>query len=241
MEKIDINRFENYSNTTQNREKVKFFSLKKDGDVAQVRFCHNVLGDVEGVVLHSVKDEQGNIRKVSCLRDYEGPLDNCPFCKYNSEHPEDKRIGVAQKRIFLTLAEYKQTVDGTISYEKKVWERGEKFKKELDGLVKRYNPLCKQVFEIERQGQPGDSSTKYGIYPIPGGIEEFPLTKADLENKSVVGTVVANRTAEEMTTFIETGSFLKKRVNDTPASSSTQPENNRSEELPFPQPTRRRL
>jgi len=243
MGKIDINNFGTYSNTNQNKEKTKFFSLKNDSDVAQIRFCHNTIDDIEGVALHSVKDDQGITRKISCLRDYEGPLDNCPFCKYNSEHPEDKRIGGVQNRIFLTLVEYKQDVEGKISYEKKVWERGAKFKKELDGLVKRYNPLCKQVFEIERQGQPGDSSTKYGIYPIPGGIEEFPLTKADLENKSVVGSIVAVKTVDDMNTFIQTGSFLKKRNTETNTTgqTSTDTQQPTSEDLPFTQPVRRRL
>lgn len=240
MGKININDLEHYvRDNTQSkpREKTHFFSLKEDKDVAQIRFCHNDLQDIEAVTLHSVKDEQGNSRKVACLRNYDDPIDKCPFCKYNSEHPEDKKIGPTQLRFFLSLVEYSLDSDNKVTYTKKVWERGKNFKKELEGLIKRYNPLCKQVFEIERQGASGDTSTKYGIYPIPGELEQFPLIKADLTNASVIGNVVANRTAEDMNRFIETGSFLQNRT----ATQSAPQTSNETTNVDTTQITRRRL
>ena len=214
MGRINVDDLEHYvkeNKGTQQKEKKAFFSLKNNGDVAQVRFCHNEMSDVELVTLHAVKGDDGITRKVACLRDYNDPIDKCPFCKYVADGRKERYITATQAKFFLSLVEYQKDTLGNVSYTKKLWERGPQFKKELDGLMRRYNPLCKQVFEIERQGEPGDTSTKYGLYPIPGGLEDFPLTKADLENTSVVGTAVANRTAEDINYFIENGTFLRKQ------------------------------
>ena len=237
MGKINIEDLDHYVNENgQRKEKTKFLSLKKDGEVVQVRFCHNSLADVEAITLHTIKDDQGVNRKVACLRAYNDPLDKCPFCKHLADNPNDKKIGPTQLRFFLTLAEYTKDADGKVTYEKKFWERGRTFRKELEGLTKRYSPLCKQVFEIERQGAPGDTATKYGIYPIPGDINDFPLTKTDLTNETAFGGVVANKTAEEMQQFIATGSFLRPRTSSAPTDNDVPPTthvDSGEDDLPF--------
>lgn len=221
MGKININELDKYTteNTTKSQQKTKFFSLKADGDIAKVRFCHIGLEDVEAITLHIVKDADGNQRKVACLRNYDDPIDTCPFCKYAIEHKEDTnklQIQPVQLRFFLSLAQYNQ--DGTM--EKKVWERGKNFKREIMSLTQRYQPLYTQLFEIERQGAPGDTTTKYGIFPIPSTPQEYPLKKPDIENKSVLGGVVFEKTAQEMNDFITTGKFGKPVNSATTAESS---------------------
>ncbi len=222
MGKINIEDLEKYTtnrNENNNQEKIKFFSLKNNGDTAQVRFCHNDMSDIELVTMHTVKDAEGKTRKVACLREYNDPLDVCPFCKHASENPDDKQIGPVQARFFISLIEYIDGATGRI-YEKKIWERGPKFKQKLLGYTKRYNPLCKQVFEIERFGNAGDTQTTYEEYPLPGTLEDFPMVKADLTNKSVLGSIIANKTAEEMNYFIENGSFAKIEKREEPKSNT---------------------
>lgn len=226
MGKININELDKYANideTNRTQQKTKFFSLKADGDVAKVRFCHLGLEDVEAVTLHIVKDSAGNQRKVACLRNYNDPIDTCPFCKYAIEHAQDTNklpIQPVQLRFFLSLAQY--YTDGHM--EKKIWERGKNFKREIISLTQRYNPLYTQLFEIERQGAPGDTSTKYGIFPIPSTPQEYPLKKSDIENESVVGGVIFEKTAEEMNDFIRNGKFGKpttQSANNTSTSSDS--------------------
>lgn len=213
MGKIDMS-IENLSKTNNTtKEKVQFFSLKNNGDVATVRFCHKGLEDIEGVTLHVIKDDRGYNRKIYCLREQGDPIDVCPFCKYAKEHygeKTDREIGLAQQRFFLTVMEYTQQGKA-----KKLWERGNKFKDQLISLTKRYNPLCSQLFELERQGENGATTTTYGIFPIPTREECPELAEEDLKNSSVIGSVVAKKTAEEMNKFIEKGTFLNNTTTTT--------------------------
>ena len=55
-----------------------YFSLKNDKDVAQVRFMYNSIDDVEGYAVHQVEID-GKKRYVNCLREYNQPIDTCPF------------------------------------------------------------------------------------------------------------------------------------------------------------------
>ena len=57
-----------------------FFSLKGDGDSAVVRFLYNDVDDVEGYAVHEVEIDDKK-RYVNCLRDYNSPIDDCPFCR----------------------------------------------------------------------------------------------------------------------------------------------------------------
>ena len=220
MGKINIEDLEKYTNTknentNKDDDRIKFFSLKNPEETAQVRFCHTDMSDIETITLHTTTSKDGKIRKVACLREYNDPIETCPFCKYASENPNNKNISPLQIKLFVSLAEYTESTNG-VTYEKKIWERGPQFKEKLNSYLKRYNPLYKQVFEIEKQA-------KYAEYPIPGTPEEFPLVKSDLINKSVLGTIVATKTAEEMNYFIENGTFAKveKREEPKPSTQTT--------------------
>lgn len=170
-----------------------FFSLKDDKDTARVRFMYNGIEDVEAFAVHELKSDDGKRRTyVNCLRDYRQPLDVCPFCR--------ERISQTVK-LFVPL----YNVD-----EEKVqlWERGKKFINKMTSVCSRYTkadtPLCANIFEIERNGKKGEQTTTYEIYQV----DKDGTTMADLpEVPDPLGTIVKDKTAEDMETYLETGSF----------------------------------
>lgn len=193
MGRVNINEVDNYkSNSGTN-----FFGLENDKDVATVRFCHNDAGDIEIIACHEIEVD-GKRRKVSCLRSYDDPVNLCPLCAAGNR---------LQIRYFVHLLEYTKSFDGKVTAEKKVWERGRTFQKEILGLSGRYNPLWKTAFEIERQGKKGDQTTKYGIYPMTYTLEEFPINDEDLEGDTVMGTIVLDKNFDELSQFVNTGEF----------------------------------
>lgn len=194
MGKVNLNDVDNY----KGNQGAGFFGLENDKDVATVRFCHEGADSVEIIACHQIEVD-GKKRKISCLRNYDDPVDMCPLCA--SGNP-------VQLRFFLHLLEYERNRDGfTGKYEKKVWERGRSFQKELLGLSARYNPLCDTAFEIERQGKKGDTQTKYGVYPMNYTLEELPISNDDLENDSVLGTIILDKSASDMEYYLENGEF----------------------------------
>ena len=168
------------------------FSLKDDGDTARVRFMYNDINDVEGYAVHEVEID-GKKRYVNCLREYNSPIDDCPFCR-------ERKRQVA--KIFVPI--YNVDTDRV-----QVWERGKKFISEISGLIARYSsadtPFCSQVFEIERQGKKGSTSTQYGKYPVdrPDGttLDDLP------ELPNILGGLVLDKSAEDMEYFLEEGYF----------------------------------
>ena len=170
-----------------------FFSLKDDKDTARVRFMYNGVEDIEAFAVHELKSADGKRRTyVNCLRDYRQPLDVCPFCR---EHiPQTVKL-------FIPLY--------NVDEEKvQIWERGKKYINKLTSVCSRYaksdTPLCANIFEIERNGKKGEQTTTYENYQI----EKDNTTLDDLpEVPDPLGTIVKNKTADDMETYLETGSF----------------------------------
>lgn len=166
----------------------KFFSLKNDRDVATVRFLYNNIDDVEGYAIHQITLPDGKKRYVSCLRKYNEPVDNCPLCAAG----------------YKVIAKLWVPVYDADADEVKLWERGKSFYSKLSSLCMRYNPLVGGTFEIERNGKPGDTQTRYEIYPV--GTDETQL--ADLpEAPDPMGTIILDKTFEELQEFVETGTL----------------------------------
>lgn len=195
MGRVNLNDVDNYKSNSG----AAFFGLENDKDVATVRLCHDDAGSIEIIACHQIEVD-GKRRKVSCLRSYNDPVQLCPLCAAGNP---------LQIRYFVHLLQYNKSFDGKITAEKKVWERGRTFQKEILGLAGRYNPLWKTAFEIERQGKKGDQTTKYGIYPMNYSIEEYPINDEDLENDSVLGTIVLEKSAEELDYFVNNGEFAE--------------------------------
>lgn len=165
----------------------EWFQLKNDGDVAKVQFMLNTIDDIPMFSAHKVKINDKD-RYVDCLRQDGDPIDVCPFCA----------AGIPAKPVrFVVMFQHDDE-------KVKIWERGRQFISKLQGLINRYSPLEKYVFEIERHGRAGDTSTKYEIYPIDSA-EPFDLT--DVEIPDFEGGIILQKSADDMETYLNTGSF----------------------------------
>lgn len=167
-----------------------FFSLKNDGDVARVRFMYNSIDDVEGFAVHQV--EVGDRKRyVNCKREYNEPIDNCPFCR--ERYPQ-------YAKLFIPVYDID---DDKV----KIWERGKKFFQKISSICSRYannDDLVNHTFDIERHGAAGSTQTTYEIYETGKDdttIEDLP------EFEGVMGGVVLDKSVEDMEFYVENGMF----------------------------------
>ena len=84
------------------------------------------------------------------------------------------------------------------------WERGKKFGSKLTSMCSRYPNTVSHTFEIERNGRAGDQQTTYEIYETG---ETPEVTMEEFEVPNALGTIILDKTAEEMQTFLDTGDF----------------------------------
>ena len=186
-----------------------YFSLKNDKDVATVRFMYNSVEDVTGYAVHQVEID-GKKRWVNCLREYNQSKDVCPFCR------EGKFVTA---KLFVPI--YNVDEDKT-----QIWERGKKFISKISSICARYPDVVSHKFEIERNGKPGDTQTVYEIYEV----RKDETTLEDLpEQRDVLGTVVLDKSAEDMEYFLEEGYFPPE--DDAPVRRKSR--NDDDEEVPF--------
>ncbi len=180
---------ENYSPSTN----TGYFSLKNDGDSARVRICYENINDVEGHCVHRVKTNNG-FKYVECLREYNDPLDMCPLC--SSDNMEDRKL---LSKIWIPI--YKLDDNEIV-----LWERGKQFwQKEFYPLmVEKGEPFCANVFTIVRHGEANNMETTYEF--ISEGCDDTTLD--DFEDiPSPTGTLVLEKTFEELESFLKTRSF----------------------------------
>lgn len=164
-----------------------YFSLKNDKDVARVRFMYNGIDDVEGYAVHQVEIDDKK-RWVNCLREYNEPKDKCPFCRENM---------FTTAKLFVPL--YNVDEDKV-----QVWERGKKFIAKISSICARYPNVVSHVFEIERNGKKGETSTTYEIYEV----DKDDTTLEDLpEVNDPLGTLVLDKSADDMEFFLDNGYF----------------------------------
>ena len=164
-----------------------YFRLANDKDTAQVRFMYNSIDDVEGYAVHEVKIDDKK-RYVNCLREYNEPKDKCPFCRENM---------FTTAKLFIPI--YNMDEERT-----QIWERGKKFISKISSICARYPNVVSHVFEIERNGKPRETTTTYEIYEI----KQDDTTLEDLpEQGDVLGTVVLDKSADDMEFFLDNGYF----------------------------------
>jgi hypothetical protein len=169
-----------------------YFSLKDDKDTAQVRFMYDRIDDIEGYSVHKVSVD-GKDRYVNCLREYNDPVDVCPFCK--------NRMYVTAKLFVPIYNEDTRRVQ--------IWERGKKFYGKLSSIlsrtVKNNNSVASYLFEIERNGKKGDTSTTYEIY-VAGGPDDTNLDNLPAV-PDVIGSLVLDKSADDMDYYLHNGVF----------------------------------
>lgn len=183
MARIHVDEADKY----QNELNGEWFQLKNNGDIARVQFMYETYDEVDAFACHKVMvgDKE---RYVDCLRAYDEPIDNCPFCAAG--------LQVKPVRFVIMFQHDDQKV--------KIWERGKQFMTKLQGLFNRYQPLSDYVFEIERFGAAGDKKTKYEVF-VMDRAEPFDLT--EIEKPELLGGLILDKSFEDMVEYLETGAF----------------------------------
>ena len=170
-----------------------FFKLSKDKEVGRVRIMLDKPDDIENYIyaVHEVKMPDGKQRYVNCLRDYDEPIEKCPFC--------EAKMKIVPK-VFVPL--YNLDTD-----EMQIWERGKKFLGKLTSFMTRYgkkSSIVSHIVEIERNGKPNDQQTTYELYET----EKDETTLEDLDEfPDVLGWVILDKSEDDMNTFLDTGEF----------------------------------
>ena len=168
-----------------------FFALKDDGDMARVRFMYNSMEDVVGYAVHEVEID-GKKRYVNCLRAYNEPKSNCPFCANNQ---------FQRAKLYIPLYDIDEE-------EVKIWERGKNFFAKISAICARYSnantPLVAHTFDVERHGKKGDTGTSYEIYETGADdtrLEDLP------EIPEILGTIILDKTADDMEYYLDNACF----------------------------------
>lgn len=191
MGRINPNEMERYESNNSS----EWLKLQNDGDVARVQFLYKNYNDLDTFACHRVQvgDKE---RYVDCKRDYDSPIDDCPFCAN----------GIPVKPVMM-LSMYDHA-DGKV----KIWERGKTFRKKIEALFNRYPNLSTMVFEIERRGAKGDKKTQYEIFPMP---EVVPVDVSEIERPEFIGSFILDKSVDEMQYYIDHGVFPEENNNKT--------------------------
>lgn len=188
MGRINPDDMDNYSSNTES----EWFKLADDGDIARVQFLYSSYDELDAFAVHKVKLEgQQYDRMVNCLRDYDESIDNCPLCAAGYK---------VEPALILSMYDHN---DSKI----KIWQRGKTFRKIIESKFNRYPNLSDMVFEIERHGKARDQKTTYELIAMP---EVEPYDVSEIEKPNFIGSVIIDASADDMQTFLDTGSFPQK-------------------------------
>ena len=169
-----------------------YLVLKDNGDTAKVRFYIESMDDLRFYIVHQI-EVKGKTRYVNCLRTYDQPIDDCPFCR---EALQNKDYGTLVK-MFLPVYDMDDK-------QVKLFERGRTFKDEIQGHIRRNAPLVNYPCEIERCGEKGDIKTVYKVYPLAQE-KDNTLIKDLPEVEDLIGTYVLDFSREDMEDYIRSG------------------------------------
>ena len=196
-----------------------YFSLKNDKDVARVRFMYKGIDDVEGYAVHQVEID-GKKRYVNCLREYNEPKDKCPFCNANM---------FTTAKLFIPI--YNIDEDRV-----QVWERGKKFISKISSICARYPDVVSHVFEIERNGKKGETTTTYEIYEV----DKDDTTLEDLpEANDPLGTIILDKSADDMEFFLD-NEYFPPDGDEAPVRRRSSNRRDDEEDVPFDEDRERR-
>lgn len=186
MARVTLEQAQEQTNSGGNSEWLK---LENDGDIATVQFLAKDETELETFIAHRVKID-GYDRMVNCIREYGDQMDCCPLCASGLK---------TETAIILTMLDHK---DDKV----KIWQRGGSYIKKMQGMLNRYNPLNQEVFEVERSGKKGDMKTTYEFYPT----KNEPKDLSSIERPQILGRVIADWSADDMETYLQTGENPKK-------------------------------
>lgn len=172
-----------------------FFSLKDDRETAKVHILGNDMNDFPGYAVHRVPVGDG-YRYVNCLREAGAPVTDCPFCAEGRNNPEVSKV---YAKLFIPL--YNCGTD-----EVQIWERGKTFFRDLASYCSHNPNVSEVVTEVERRGKKGDTSTTYGLYALKEE-DNFDIENVREDIPEVLGTIVLDKTAEDMEYYLRRGDF----------------------------------
>lgn len=177
---------------------VSFFGLKNDGDSAIVRLLIDTPMDFDLVSVHDV-EVNGKRRKVGCIKD---TTHRCPLCEAGN---------YARVKLFIHMLHYTQDETGKLVAQPKVWERPGNYCRELADTIDGCGPFSNNVSKVTRIGAAGSTTVRYNIiHTLNPNTYSEDIYKKDttaLDNYHAIGHIVMDKTAEEMTAFLETGEF----------------------------------
>lgn len=195
MPKINYRDSDRYSKASGD-----WLSLKDDGDSVVVQFMFDTLDEIEAYACHKVEVD-GKERNVSCLREYDDPVENCPFCE----------AGFDVKPVTIL------TMYDVENQKVLLWERGKRFMKEIEMYMNRYSDFSSHVFEIVRNGRKGDTQTRYQIFCVDDQFEPYDLS--DIERPNLLGSVILDKSFEDCAYYVDHDSFPAE--NNTTSTSRT--------------------
>ena len=194
--------------------RVGYFGIN-DGQEAVVRFVINSTDDFEIYTVHPITVGQSSYpnRRVSCLRanPKTDPISDCPLCARGEK---------VQQRMYIKMIQYVNE-NGQIVPKAVVWDRpAYSYAPQLKSYLDNYGPLTNIVCKIVRHGSGLD--TKYDIIPNlnPQIFNEhlYPKDFSDFDKYNVLGTIVMNKSFDEINQFIQTGQFNQNNANVTTSS-----------------------
>lgn len=207
--------------------KVGYFnSLKDDGDEAIVRFAYDSTNDFDIQTVHVVEID-GKFKRVACLRKSVKDKTDCPLCG-SGDYAKDK--------VFVKLLDYVKDENGKVTAEAKVWERPAKFIQRIVsgltqatemGVYPMTSKISDVVFKVKRVGGKGSTDTYYDVIPANPNVYKSDIYVkdfSDFDGLDLSHHSYSNKTAEEMTEYLNTGAFPlppktdKQPVAETPAS-----------------------
>lgn len=198
-----------------------YFKLSNDKEVARVQLLGNDMNDFPGYAVHDVEVD-GKHKWVNCLREYNDPIDACPFCRAKIKQ---------QAKLFIPL--FNLDAD-----EVQIWERGKNFFPTLAGYCARNPKVVSIITEIERHGKPKDTSTTYQLYPTKDEPEYTKLEDFEDEIPEILGRYVLDKTAEDMEYYLKHDCFPASS-NDSDDEEETPRRGSRREESRDDEPRRR--
>ena len=202
MAKMTLEAVEQFSNNQINQNSVGFFGLKDDGEESIVRFFVNDINDIDILTLHDV-NVNGKYTKISCNRESLNDNPNaCALCAAGQK---------MSQKAFIKMLSYSKLPTGEVVAKPCVWERGTNYAVKLREYLNNYGPLSDIICKVVRHGAKGDLKTTYeiipnlnkSIYPDTTYVKDFSA----FENYHVIGTIVKEKTNEEMVTYLQTGQF----------------------------------
>lgn len=196
------------TDTSNNNGRIGIFSLKNDGDEAIVRIMHDNVNDFDILTTHPIT-LGGKFRSINCIREPRDPMDNCPLCKNGTK---------VQSRIFIHMIQYVTNEQGQIEAKPVVWERSISYATKLKNDIDEYGPLSNCIFKIRRNGKAGDMQTTYDMRlgnPSMYNEANYPKIADAFKNYTACGTIVLDKTFEEISTYVATGTFPEAKKNDT--------------------------